>query len=61
MSDSDGSKNVVEHVERVATKERVPGHTNYYEKNGVRTYGDGEGKVIILAQPLETTDLLPRP
>lgn len=31
-----------EHVEQVKTKERVPGHTNYYEKGGLRTYGDGE-------------------
>lgn len=29
-----------EHVERIATFERVPGHTNYHEKNGLRTYGD---------------------
>jgi hypothetical protein len=29
-------------VEHVHTNERVPGHPNYYEKNGVRTYGDGE-------------------
>jgi hypothetical protein len=31
-----------EHFEHVHTNERVPGHTNYYEKNGLRTYGDGE-------------------
>jgi hypothetical protein len=31
-----------ERVEQVHTNERVPGHTNYYEKNGLRTYGDGE-------------------
>ncbi|KAG4441557.1 hypothetical protein IFR05_002942 [Cadophora sp. M221] len=30
------------HVEQIATHDRVPGHTNYYEKNGLRTYGDGE-------------------
>lgn len=28
------------HVEQIHTNERVPGHTNYYEKNGLRTYGD---------------------
>lgn len=28
------------HVEQVHTKERVPGHDNYYEKDGLRTYGD---------------------
>lgn len=32
----------VEHAERIATHDRVPGHENYYEKNGLRTYGDGE-------------------
>lgn len=35
-------KNVgMEHVEQVHTNELVPGHPNYYEKNGVRTEGDG--------------------
>lgn len=33
-----GSK---DHIEHVKTNERVPGHTNYYEKDGLRTYGDG--------------------
>ena len=28
------------YVEQVHTNERVPGHANYYEKNGLRTYGD---------------------
>jgi len=32
----------MEHVEQVHTNERVPGHTNYYEKDGLRTYGDDE-------------------
>ena len=27
-------------VQTVHTNERVPGHSNYYEKNGLRTYGD---------------------
>ena len=27
---------------RINTVERVPGHENYYEKDGLRTYGDGE-------------------
>lgn len=31
----------VNHFEQVHTNERVPGH-NYYEKNGLRTEGDGE-------------------
>ncbi|KAI9049824.1 hypothetical protein LZ554_005974 [Drepanopeziza brunnea f. sp. 'monogermtubi'] len=31
-----------QHVVHVATHDRVPGHENYYEKNGLRTYGDGE-------------------
>ncbi len=25
----------------VKTNERVPGHANYYEQGGLRTYGDG--------------------
>ena len=36
------AKNIgMEHVEQVHTNELVPGHPNYYEKNGVRTEGDG--------------------
>jgi hypothetical protein len=31
----------MEHVEQVHTNERVPGHPNYYEKDGLRTQGDG--------------------
>ncbi|KAF7861421.1 hypothetical protein EAF04_007986 [Stromatinia cepivora] len=31
-----------EKVECVATQGEVPGHNNYYEKNGLRTYGDDE-------------------
>ncbi|KAL1311225.1 hypothetical protein AAFC00_001416 [Neodothiora populina] len=31
-----------EHIERIKTMEQVPGHTNYYEKDGLRTYGDDE-------------------
>jgi hypothetical protein len=31
-----------EQVERIASHDRVPGHENYHEKNGLRTYGDGE-------------------
>jgi hypothetical protein len=30
------------HVEQVHTNERVPGHPGYYEKDGLRTYGDDE-------------------
>lgn len=29
-------------IEAVHTNERIPGHPAYYEKNGLRTYGDGE-------------------
>ncbi|KAK7187524.1 trichothecene efflux pump [Paraphaeosphaeria sporulosa] len=32
----------MEHIEQIHTNERVPGHTNYYEKDGLRTYGDDE-------------------
>ncbi|KAF2997108.1 hypothetical protein E8E13_003805 [Curvularia kusanoi] len=30
------------HIEQIHTNERVPDNANYYEKNGLRTYGDGE-------------------
>ncbi|KAF7197066.1 Trichothecene efflux pump TRI12 [Pseudocercospora fuligena] len=30
----------VAHIEQIHTNERIPGHDNYYEKNGLRTYGD---------------------
>ena len=33
-------KEETHHVEQIHTNERVPGHSNYYEKNGLRTYGD---------------------
>lgn len=29
-------------VEHIKTSDRVPGHTDYYEKDGLRTYGDDE-------------------
>ncbi|KAF2422081.1 MFS multidrug transporter-like protein [Tothia fuscella] len=29
-------------LDPIKTKERVPGHTDYYEKDGLRTYGDDE-------------------
>jgi hypothetical protein len=29
-------------VEVIHTNERIPGHPGYYEKNGLRTYGDDE-------------------
>jgi hypothetical protein len=32
----------VENLETIHTNERVPGHDNYYEKDGLRTYGDGQ-------------------
>ncbi|PIB02360.1 putative HC-toxin efflux carrier TOXA [Cercospora beticola] len=31
----------ITHIEQIHTNERVAGHDNYYEKNGLRTYGDG--------------------
>lgn len=33
---------IPEHIEHITTHDRVPGHENYYEKDGLRTYGDGE-------------------
>ena len=35
-------KAVGSQVETVHTNERVPGHPAYYEKDGLRTYGDDE-------------------
>lgn len=32
----------VENLETIHTNELVPGHDNYYEKDGLRTYGDGQ-------------------
>ncbi|MCJ1363734.1 hypothetical protein MMC16_002843 [Acarospora aff. strigata] len=37
-----GEKHVGAVVEPVHTNERVPGHPGYYEKGGLRTYGDDE-------------------
>lgn len=34
-------KTGADQVEQIHTNERVPGHTNYYEKDGIRTDGDG--------------------
>ncbi|GAB1740812.1 hypothetical protein NU219Hw_g5895t1 [Hortaea werneckii] len=31
-------KTAPSHIEKIPTNDRVPGHTNYYEKNGLRTY-----------------------
>lgn len=47
-SSSDGANpidektNVGANIEPVHTNERVPGHPGYYEKGGLRTYGDDE-------------------
>jgi hypothetical protein len=40
-SEHSPTKATMEHVEQIHTNERVPGHTNYYEKGGLRTQGDG--------------------
>ena len=32
----------IEDMENVKTNERVPANPHYYEKNGLRTYGDDE-------------------
>ncbi|TVY57147.1 Trichothecene efflux pump TRI12 [Lachnellula cervina] len=37
-----GEPQEVKQMERIAVHDQVPGHDNYYEKNGLRTYGDGE-------------------
>lgn len=41
-SPSAAEKKSEAHSETIHTNERVPGHSNYYEKNGLRTYGDDE-------------------
>ena len=54
MASSEGSatppvdKGLTTHIEQITTREQVPGHTNYYEKNGLRTYGDGESELAAL-------------
>ncbi|MCJ1390035.1 hypothetical protein MMC18_002893 [Xylographa bjoerkii] len=49
VSDSDSNsvalpidEKIGAHIEEIHTNERVPGHPKYYEKNGLRTYGDDE-------------------
>lgn len=50
-SSSEGSngsphdKDRQEELETIHTNERVGSHTNYYEKDGLRTEGDGEDHV----------------
>lgn len=39
-------KAVTENLENIKTKEHVPGNPHYYEKNGLRTYGDGENHEV---------------
>lgn len=41
LGDREGSMDE-EKLEPVRTVSRVPGNPNYYEKDGLRTYGDGE-------------------
>ena len=40
--DLENMKPKADHLEAIHTNERVPGHESYYEKNGLRTYGDDE-------------------
>jgi len=37
-----GGANRTQHLENIRTVSRVPGNPNYYEKDGLRTYGDDE-------------------
>lgn len=37
-----GATAAPQHLETIRTVSRVPGNTHYYEKDGLRTYGDGE-------------------
>ena len=39
----DDEKHIADvYIETVQSNERVPGHPAYYEKDGLRTYGDDE-------------------
>ena len=38
----DGEKGLTSTIENVQPNERVPGHPDYYEKDGLRTYGDDQ-------------------
>lgn len=40
--DLEGPRNDAEHLEIIRTVSRVPGNPRYYEKDGLRTYGDDE-------------------
>jgi hypothetical protein len=40
--DAAGQEKSASHLNAVKTRERVPGHEDYYEKDGLRTYGDDE-------------------
>jgi len=63
MSSTNGSltppldKGVSEHIEHVSTREQVPGHSNYYEKDGLRTYGDGESECARCPQRVQVADM----
>lgn len=37
-----GANKNPQHLENIRTVSRVPGNPNYYEKDGLRTYGDDE-------------------
>lgn len=37
-----GEKRGASHVEQIRTNEKVDGHPGYYEKDGLRTYGDDQ-------------------
>ena len=41
-SSDSATKGAGDHVEQIHTNERVSSHAQYYEKDGLRTYGDGE-------------------
>lgn len=41
-SEKDGVVRDATHLEVIRTVSRVPGNSHYYEKDGLRTYGDDE-------------------
>lgn len=55
----DSSSETKEGVATVRTISRVPGNANYYEKDGLRTYGDGVDHEHEL--PVRFTDLVHSP
>ncbi|KAI6827056.1 MFS multidrug transporter-like protein [Hortaea werneckii] len=59
-SDNMHEKTAPSHIEQIPTHDRVPGHTNYYEKNGLRTYENPSGAANALTNDPESHNATPR-